>query len=85
MIFDVAGTSSFTRCRTTLARDGRYLTTAPSPAILLQMPWTAAFGRRKAMVAFTGLRPAGEKRVDLRYIKELAEAADTRRATSSSR
>jgi len=75
VIFDVAGTSSFTRCRATLKRGGSYLTTAPSPAILLQMPWTARFGARKAVVAFTGLRPAGEKRQDLLYIKELAEAS----------
>ena len=74
VIFDVAGKSSFTHCRTALSPTGSYLTTAPSPAILLQMPWTARFGSRKAVVAFTGLRAASEKRKDLGYIRELTEA-----------
>ena len=75
VIFDVAGKSSFSHCRPALNRAGVYLTTAPSPAILLQMPWTARFGSRKAVVAFTGLRAASEKREDLRYLAELAESA----------
>jgi NADPH:quinone reductase-like Zn-dependent oxidoreductase len=52
-----------------------YLTTAPSPAILVQMPWTARFGAKKAAVAFTGLRAVSEKRRDLRYIAVLADAS----------
>jgi NADPH:quinone reductase-like Zn-dependent oxidoreductase len=74
VIFDVAGKSSFAHCRGALSPTGTYLTTAPSPAILLQMPWTARFASRKAVVAFTGLRAASEKRKDLGYIRELAEA-----------
>jgi NADPH:quinone reductase-like Zn-dependent oxidoreductase len=74
VIFDVAGASSFSRCRAALNPAGAYLTTAPSPAIFLQMPWTSRFGSRHAVVAFTGLRAPGEKRRDLRYITELAEA-----------
>ena len=75
VIFDVAGTSSFTRCRVALSPAGTYLTTAPSPAILLQMPWTSRFGTKKAVVAFTGLRAPGEKRRDLLFISELTEAS----------
>jgi NADPH:quinone reductase-like Zn-dependent oxidoreductase len=75
VIFDVAGTSSFTRCHTALSPAGIYLTTAPSLAILLQMPWTSRFGARKAVVAFTGLRAPGEKRRDLTYISGLTEAS----------
>jgi NADPH:quinone reductase-like Zn-dependent oxidoreductase len=75
VIFDVAGTSSFARCRAALSPAGTYLTTAPSLAILLQMPWTSRFGTRKAMVAFTGLRAPSEKRRDLQYISELTEAS----------
>jgi NADPH:quinone reductase-like Zn-dependent oxidoreductase len=74
VIFDVAGTTSFARCRPVLNPAGVYLTTAPSPAILLQTPWTARFGSRKAVVAFTGQRPARDKRRDLLYLTELAEA-----------
>jgi NADPH:quinone reductase-like Zn-dependent oxidoreductase len=75
VIFDVAGTSSFGRCRRALNPGGVYLTTAPSPAIIAAMPWTARFGARRAVVAFTGLRPASEKQRDLLVIKELAEAS----------
>jgi NADPH:quinone reductase-like Zn-dependent oxidoreductase len=72
--FDVAGASSFAHCRKALSPTGTYLTTAPSPAILLQMLRTARFGSRTAKVAFTGLRAASEKRADLGYIRELIEA-----------
>jgi len=75
VIFDVAGTSSFGRCRRALSPGGVYLTAAPSPAIFAAMPWTARFGARRAVVAFTGLRPAAEKRQDLLVIRELAEAS----------
>lgn len=75
VIFDVAGTSSFGRCRRVLNRGGVYLTTAPSPAIFAAMPWTARFGSRRAVVAFTGLRAAADKRRDLLVIRELAEAS----------
>jgi len=75
VIFDVAGTSSFTRCRAALSPAGTYLTTAPSPAILLQMPWTSRLGTKKAVVAFTGLRAPAEKRRDLLYISGLTEAS----------
>jgi NADPH:quinone reductase-like Zn-dependent oxidoreductase len=75
VIFDVAGTSSFGRCRRVLNPGGAYLTTAPSPAIFAQMPWTSRFGSRRAVIAFTGLRPAAEKRRDLLFIRGLAEAS----------
>lgn len=70
VIFDVAGVSSFGRCRGALADGGVYLTTAPSVAVLVPR-----FGRRRAAVAFTGLRPASEKRRDLVFLKSLAEAS----------
>jgi NADPH:quinone reductase-like Zn-dependent oxidoreductase len=48
---------------------------APSPAIFAAMPWTARIGSRRAVVAFTGLRPAPEKQRDLLVIRDLAEAS----------
>jgi NADPH:quinone reductase-like Zn-dependent oxidoreductase len=71
VIFDVAGKSSFPRCRRVLHAGGIYLTTAPSPAIMVQMPWTARFGRTRAVVAFAGLRAAASKRQDLLVLRDL--------------
>ncbi|AVT35845.1 NAD(P)-dependent alcohol dehydrogenase [Plantactinospora sp. BB1] len=78
VVFDVAGTSTFGRCRRILNPAGRYLSPVPSPSLLLLTPWTAAFGRRKAVVAFTGLRKAAEKTRDLLLVRELAEAGALR-------
>ena len=58
-----------------LAWPYQLVNTAPSLAILLQMPWTSRFGTRKAVVAFTGLRAPSEKRRDLLYISGLADAS----------
>ena len=71
VIFDVAGKSSFLRCHGVLRPGGVYLTTAPSPAIMVQMPWTARFGRTRAVVAFAGLRAAASKREDLLVLGDL--------------
>jgi NADPH:quinone reductase-like Zn-dependent oxidoreductase len=75
VIFDAVGKSSFSRCRGALNPGGVYLTAASSPRILLQMAWTSRFGDRRAMVAFTGMRPAREKLADLHYVSELVAAA----------
>jgi NADPH:quinone reductase-like Zn-dependent oxidoreductase len=74
VIFDVAGTSSYGRCRRLLKPGGRYLTTVPSLAIMVHAPWTAVVGSRRAVIAFTGLRPVAAKAKDLALVKELAEA-----------
>ena len=55
VIFDTVATSSFLRSRRALKRGGIYLTTVPSPTILVQMLWTSRIGRKKAAIAFTGL------------------------------
>jgi NADPH:quinone reductase-like Zn-dependent oxidoreductase len=74
VIFDVAGASSYGRCRRLLKPGGRYLTTVPSLAIMVQAPWTAVVGSRRAVIAFTGLRPAAAKVKDLALVTELVEA-----------
>jgi NADPH:quinone reductase-like Zn-dependent oxidoreductase len=74
IIFDVAGKSSFTRCKRALKENGFYLSTVLSPRIVLDMLWTSMVGHKKAKIAFAGLRPAGEKVKDLRFLTELVDA-----------
>jgi NADPH:quinone reductase-like Zn-dependent oxidoreductase len=73
IIFDAVGKTSFSRCRRSLKDGGIFLEAALTAAILPQMAWTSQFGRKKAIITITGLRPPGERTKDLIFIKELME------------
>ena len=73
VVFDTVATSSFSRSRRALKRGGIYLTTVPSPTILVQMLWTSRIGRKKAAIAFTGLAKPAQLAMNLAFIAELAE------------
>ena len=78
ILFDTTGKSSFARSQRSLTASGVYLATVPTPAIMLQMLWTARVGSQKVKFAGTGLRPAGAKAKDLAFINGLIEAGQFR-------
>ena len=72
IIFDTVGKSSFGKCKSSLTETGIYLTTVVGIKILLQMLITVK-SKKKAIIAFTGLRSTTERSKDLLFIKELVE------------
>ena len=74
IIFDTVGKRSFSECKGSLTEEGIYLTTVPTPAILLQALWPAKNGSKKVKFVAAGLRPAREKIKDLDFLTGLIEA-----------
>jgi len=74
IIFDTVGKITFSKCKKSLADEGIFLATVPTPEIMLQALLLAKRVRKKAKFAATGLRPASKKIKDLIFLTELIEA-----------
>ena len=73
IIFDTVGKRSFSECKGSLTDEGIYLSTVPSPIMMLQALWPAKRGSKKAKFVAAGLRPAREKIKDLVFLTGLIE------------
>ncbi len=68
LIFDILGKSSFSRCKSSLKQNGRYLLASFKMKQLFQMLWTSMIGSKRVICAL-----AIDKQEDLIFIKELIE------------
>jgi NADPH:quinone reductase-like Zn-dependent oxidoreductase len=74
IIFDTVGKCSFSAAKGSLTDEGIYLSTVPTPVMMLQALWPAKRGSKKVKFVAAGLRPAREKIKDLIFLTELIEA-----------
>jgi NADPH:quinone reductase-like Zn-dependent oxidoreductase len=75
VIFDAAGKSSFSRCAGSLTKKGVYLTTVPTPGIMLQMLRTSVISGKKAKFVAAGLK---QNKENLAFLAELVEKGKIR-------
>jgi NADPH:quinone reductase-like Zn-dependent oxidoreductase len=73
IILDAVGRSSFSRCKNALKKQGLYLTTLPTVAIMLQAVWTSLIGEKK--VKFGDAIGTAD---NLEFLRELAEAGEVK-------
>ncbi|GIP47939.1 MULTISPECIES: NAD(P)-dependent alcohol dehydrogenase [Paenibacillus] len=68
VVFDAVGKSSFTVCRPLLKAKGIYMTTVPTPSILIQMIWTSPIKGKRTIFATTGLM---QNKANLAFLMDL--------------
>lgn len=73
IIYDTVGKLSFANCKDSLTDQGTYLTTIPTPGIMLRALWPANSGKKVKFLA-AGLRSAKDKIKDLAFLTELIDA-----------
>jgi NADPH:quinone reductase-like Zn-dependent oxidoreductase len=72
IIFDTVGKRSFGDCKGSLTPNGIFMDSG-NAATILPMLWTSVFGRKKAILTATYVRPASEIKKDLEILKELIQ------------
>jgi len=75
IIYDTVGKLPFAQCKNSLTDNGTYLTTVPTPGIMLKAIWPTKSGVKVKFLA-AGLRSASEKIKDLTFLTKLIEAGE---------
>ncbi|OHD53352.1 MAG: Zn-dependent oxidoreductase [Spirochaetes bacterium GWF1_51_8] len=73
IIFDTVAKSSFSSCKSSLVPNGIYLTTMPTPSVLLRMLFSSRKNGKRAVFAAIGTISISEKVKNLIFLKELIE------------
>lgn len=73
IIFDTVGKRSFADCKDSLTDEGIFLSTVPTPGMMLRALLPAKRGKKLGFLA-AGLRPVREKIKDLDFLRDLLEA-----------
>jgi NADPH:quinone reductase-like Zn-dependent oxidoreductase len=74
IVFDTVGKTNFNACKHLLEPDGIYLTTVPTPGVMLQALRSSFGSGKKVRTAAAGLRSASLKVKDLTFLNGLIEA-----------
>ena len=75
IIYDTVGKTSFAKSENSLKDEGTYLTTVPTPGIMLRALWPIKSGKKVKFLA-AGLRSAHKKVKDLAFLTELIETGE---------
>jgi NADPH:quinone reductase-like Zn-dependent oxidoreductase len=73
IIYDTVGKSSFSKCKSSLKENGKYISPVLGMSLLFQMMRTSIFGNKKAMFSATGILPAEKIKSFLQEVKVLLE------------
>ncbi len=71
IIFDTVAKKSFSECKNVLTENGIYLTTFPTPEVLIKGLIQPKGRSRRALFVAAGMRPVNEKITNLEYLSEL--------------
>lgn len=71
IIFDTVGKASYSKAKQALTEHGLFITTVPTPGIMLQALFKKNSTKRRASFMAAGLRKPAQKISDLEYLEEL--------------
>ncbi|HUM98404.1 MAG TPA: NAD(P)-dependent alcohol dehydrogenase [Chitinophagaceae bacterium] len=74
IIFDTVAKKSFSQCKNVLSDNGIYLTTFPTPAVLIKQLFQSKEKGKRALFVAAGMKPVAEKIKNLQYLSGLIKS-----------